>query len=191
MTNQLHLSFEFFAAKTDEGKKRVRTTCEKLAKFSPEFYSVTYGAGGSTRDTTKDLVTSIQQEGFEAAPHLSFGGDSRDEVLALIQSYKDAGINKLVALRGDLPSGIGGTKQLFMPMNWWHWFANIAVIILKSMLAPTQKFIPKQKAIARIFTGWVRSLKPAPTEPLLSTFIMRMPIFGLSMSALRPVLISR
>jgi len=112
MTNQLHLSFEFFAAKTDEGKKRVTTTCEKLAKFSPEFYSVTYGAGGSTRDTTKDLVTSIQQEGFEAAPHLSFGGDSRDEVLALIQSYKDAGINKLVALRGDLPSGIGGTKQL-------------------------------------------------------------------------------
>ena len=84
----------------------------KLAKFSPEFYSVTYGAGGSTRDTTKDLVTSIQQEGFEAAPHLSFGGDSRDEVLALIQSYKDAGVNKLVALRGDLPSGIGGTKQL-------------------------------------------------------------------------------
>ena len=78
----------------------------------PEFYSVTYGAGGSTRDTTKDLVTSIQQEGFEAAPHLSFGGDSRDEVLALIQSYKDAGVNKLVALRGDLPSGIGGTKQL-------------------------------------------------------------------------------
>lgn len=112
MTNKLHLSFEFFAAKTDEGKKKVKTTCEKLAKFSPEFYSVTYGAGGSTRDTTKDLVTSIQQEGFEAAPHLSFGGDSRDEVLALIQSYKDAGINKLVALRGDLPSGIGGTKQL-------------------------------------------------------------------------------
>jgi methylenetetrahydrofolate reductase (NADPH) len=112
MTNKLHLSFEFFAAKTDEGTQKVKTTCEKLDKYSPEFYSVTYGAGGSTRDTTKDLVTSIQQEGFEAAPHLSFGGDSRDEVLALIQSYKDAGINKLVALRGDLPSGIGGTKQL-------------------------------------------------------------------------------
>ena len=112
MTNKLHLSFEFFAAKTDEGKQKLKTTCSKLDKYSPEFYSVTYGAGGSTRDTTKDLVLSIQQEGYQAAPHLSFGGDSREEVLALVQSYKDAGINKLVALRGDLPSGIGGAKQL-------------------------------------------------------------------------------
>ena len=112
MTNKIHLSFEFFAAKTDEGKQKLKTTCSKLDKYSPEFYSVTYGAGGSTRDTTKDLVLSIQQEGYQAAPHLSFGGDSREEVLALVQSYKDAGINKLVALRGDLPSGIGGGKQL-------------------------------------------------------------------------------
>ena len=112
MTNKLHLSFEFFAAKTDEGKQKLKTTCSKLDKYSPEFYSVTYGAGGSTRDTTKDLVLSIQQDGYQAAPHLSFGGDSREEVLALVQSYKDAGINKLVALRGDLPSGIGGAKQL-------------------------------------------------------------------------------
>ena len=112
MTNKIHLSFEFFAAKTDEGKQKLKTTCSKLDKYSPEFYSVTYGAGGSTRDTTKDLVLSIQQEGYQAAPHLSFGGDSREEVLALVQSYKDAGINKLVALRGDLPSGIGGAKQL-------------------------------------------------------------------------------
>lgn len=57
-------------------------------------------------------MLSIQQDGYQAAPHLSFGGDSREEVLALVQSYKDAGINKLVALRGDLPSGIGGAKQL-------------------------------------------------------------------------------
>ena len=112
MTNKLQLSFEFFAAKTDEGKQKLKSTCNILDKYSPEFYSVTYGAGGSTRDTTKDLVLSIQQDGYQAAPHLSFGGDSREEVLALVQSYKDAGINKLVALRGDLPSGIGGAKQL-------------------------------------------------------------------------------
>ena len=57
MTNELHLSFEFFAAKTEEGKQRLKTTCEKLNKYCPEFYSVTYGAGGSTRDTTKDPVS--------------------------------------------------------------------------------------------------------------------------------------
>ena len=73
---------------------------------------MTYGAGGSTRDTTKNIVLSLQAEGYNAAPHLSFGGDAEQDVIELVQSYKDAGINKLVALRGDLPSGIGGTKQL-------------------------------------------------------------------------------
>jgi methylenetetrahydrofolate reductase (NADPH) len=112
MTNNPHISFEFFAAKTEEGRIKLKTTCHELDKFSPEFYSVTYGAGGSTRDTTKDLVLGIQADGYSAAPHLSVGGDSTEEVIELVQSYKDAGINKLVALRGDLPSGIGGTKQL-------------------------------------------------------------------------------
>ncbi|MCT2529462.1 methylenetetrahydrofolate reductase [SAR92 clade bacterium H921] len=112
MTNKLHLSFEFFAAKTEEGRQKLRITCDKLNQFGPEFYSVTYGAGGSTRETTKDLVLGIHREGYQAAPHLSVGGDSLEDVLRLVQSYKDAGINRLVALRGDLPSGIGGTKQL-------------------------------------------------------------------------------
>ena len=112
MTNNPHISFEFFAAKTPEGKQKLRATCAKLDIYNPEFYSVTYGAGGSTRDTTKDLVLDLQQDGYQSAPHLSFGGDSREDVLSLVQSYKDAGINKLVALRGDLPSGIGGSKQL-------------------------------------------------------------------------------
>jgi methylenetetrahydrofolate reductase (NADPH) len=112
MKNNPHISFEFFAAKTPEGRENLKTTCRELDKFSPEFYSVTYGAGGSTRDTTKDIVLDIQADGYAAAPHLSVGGDSQADVIELVQSYKEAGINKLVALRGDLPSGIGGTKQL-------------------------------------------------------------------------------
>lgn len=112
MMNSPHISFEFFAAKTAEGRQKLNNTCRELDKFSPEFYSVTYGAGGSTRDTTKDIILDIKANGYEAAPHLSVGGDSTEDVIALVQAYKDAGINKLVALRGDLPSGIGGTKQL-------------------------------------------------------------------------------
>ena len=112
MTNSPHISFEFFAAKTEEGIAKLKTTARELDKFNPEFYSVTYGAGGSTRDTTKHIVLSLQDDGYYAAPHLSFGGDTEQDVIGLVQSYKDAGINKLVALRGDLPSGIGGTKQL-------------------------------------------------------------------------------
>jgi methylenetetrahydrofolate reductase (NADPH) len=112
MKNNPHISFEFFAAKTPEGREKLKSTCRELDKFSPEFYSVTYGAGGSTRDTTKDIVLDIQADGYAAAPHLSVGGDSQADVIELVQSYKKAGVDKLVALRGDLPSGIGGTKQL-------------------------------------------------------------------------------
>ena len=112
MKNNPHISFEFFAAKTPEGRGKLKITFRELDKFSPEFYSVTYGAGGSTRDTTKDIVLDIQADGYAAAPHLSVGGDSQADVIELVQSYKKAGVDKLVALRGDLPSGIGGTKQL-------------------------------------------------------------------------------
>ena len=73
---------------------------------------MTYGAGGSTRGPTKQLVLDIQQQGYQAAPHLSFGGDSRDDILALVNAYQQAGITNLVALRGDLPSGVGATRQL-------------------------------------------------------------------------------
>ncbi len=112
MTNNPHISFEFFAAKTEEGIAKLKTTCRELDKFSPEFYSVTYGAGGSTRDTTKDIVLDIKANGYVSAPHLSVGGDKQSDIIDLVQSYKDVGITKLVALRGDLPSGVGGTKQL-------------------------------------------------------------------------------
>ena len=112
MTQTPHISFEFFAAKTEQGRKNLQTNCQKLSIFNPDFFSVTYGAGGSTRDTTKQLVLDIQQQGYQAAPHLSFGGDTQEAVLALIKEYQQAGITNLVALRGDLPSGIGGAGQL-------------------------------------------------------------------------------
>ena len=81
MATQPHISFEFFAAKTEQGRQKLQLTCEKLNRYNPEFFSVTYGAGGSTRDTTKQLVLDLQQQGYQAAPHLSFGGDSEATVL--------------------------------------------------------------------------------------------------------------
>ena len=107
-----HLSFEFFPPKTDQGKINLATTRQALGDFNPEFFSVTYGAGGSTRDTTMDQVAAIQADGFDVAPHISFGGNSETEVLELLNSYKAAGVRHLVALRGDLPSGMGGAAQL-------------------------------------------------------------------------------
>src|SRR5690606_25518642 len=110
--SQPRLSFEFFPARTDEGKTKLLKVRDELNQFDPDFFSVTYGAGGSTRDNTKDLVIQSIQAGVATAPHLSFGGDDEARMLELITEYKNAGVNRIVALRGDVPSGIGGGFQL-------------------------------------------------------------------------------
>ena len=104
------ISFEFFPPKTPQGREKLLANRDRLAAANPEYFSVTYGAGGSTRDNTKDIVKQINADGYAVAPHLSFGGDSEEAVLALLQEYKDLGVNRLVALRGDMPSGMGFTK---------------------------------------------------------------------------------
>ena len=99
------ISFEFFPPKTTEGVEKLRETLLQLAKFKPEFFSVTFGAGGSTRDRTMETVLEIQQEGFSAAPHISCVSSSKAEIRGLLQSYQAQGIKRLVTLRGDVPSG--------------------------------------------------------------------------------------
>ena len=99
------ISFEFFPPKTTEGVEELRETRLQLAKFKPEFFSVTFGAGGSTRDRTMETVLEIQQEGFSAAPHISCVSSSKAEIRALLQAYQAQGIKRLVTLRGDVPSG--------------------------------------------------------------------------------------
>ena len=103
--NTTTLSFEFFPPKTAEGMDNLRQTRTELAKFNPEFFSVTFGAGGSTRDRTMDTVLEIQQEGFQAAPHISCISSSKEEIHHLLHAYQAQGIKRLVALRGDVPSG--------------------------------------------------------------------------------------
>jgi methylenetetrahydrofolate reductase (NADPH) len=98
-------SFEFFPPKTEEGRANLRATTEQLAQLKPRFFSVTFGAGGSTRDGTYDAVHDIQAAGQAAAPHLSCVGSTRQNVRDILNGYKALGIRHLVALRGDLPSG--------------------------------------------------------------------------------------
>ena len=104
-TNKFGLSFEFFPPKTAEGMDKLRETRTQLAQFNPEFFSVTFGAGGSTRDRTMDTVLEIQREGFQAAPHISCISSSKAEICDLLHAYRAQGIKRLVALRGDIPSG--------------------------------------------------------------------------------------
>ncbi|MEQ8514296.1 MAG: methylenetetrahydrofolate reductase [NAD(P)H] [Chromatocurvus sp.] len=105
------ISFEFFPPKTAEGRTRLlEKTTPRLQELRPEFFSVTYGAGGSTRDNTLYIVTELARGGYDVAPHLSFGNDDDAAITALLDSYRDLGVNRIVALRGDLPSGIGGGR---------------------------------------------------------------------------------
>jgi len=98
-------SFEFYPPKTEEGAASLQLVHSKLAALKPDFFSVTFGAGGSTRDKTFDTVVDIQAKGIAAAPHLSCVASTKDNIRAILKSYQQHGIAKIVALRGDLPSG--------------------------------------------------------------------------------------
>ncbi|AKU10365.1 5,10-methylenetetrahydrofolate reductase [Azoarcus sp. CIB] len=101
------VSIEFFPPQTPEGDDKLRATRDKLARLKPAFFSVTYGAGGSTRERTFSTVKEIAAQGFEAAPHLSCIGSTRAGIREILADYTAAGIRRIVALRGDLPSGVG------------------------------------------------------------------------------------
>ena len=101
-----NISIEFFPPQTPEGVEKLRATRAELAKLHPEFFSVTYGAGGSTRERTFAIVREIASEGFDAAPHLSCIGSTRESIREILAEFKTAGIRRIVALRGDLPSGM-------------------------------------------------------------------------------------
>jgi len=105
-------SFEFFPPKTPAGRDKLRATWQALAKLKPRFFSVTFGAGGSTRAGTLDTVLEIRGAGHEAAPHLSCVASTREEIGAILDQYKASGIRQVVALRGDLPSGVAMAGEL-------------------------------------------------------------------------------
>jgi methylenetetrahydrofolate reductase (NADPH) len=103
----LPISLEFFPPKTPEGADKLRTARQQLYALKPEFCSVTFGAGGSTQDGTLQAVSEIMGEGVSAAPHLSCIGQTKDSIRERLAAYGAAGVKRIVALRGDLPSGYG------------------------------------------------------------------------------------
>lgn len=106
-------SFEFFPAKTEQGHEKLLSTYDELNKLSPAYFSVTYGAGGSTRSRTLDIVQALSARSeTEIAPHMSCIGDDKAQIAELLEFYKSLGIRRLVALRGDLPSGQVGMGEL-------------------------------------------------------------------------------
>ena len=110
-TDTSHFSIEFFPPRTPAGEEKLDIVHAELSKLGPEFFSVTYGAGGSTRDGTKRAVTRFREAGSRVAPHLSFGGSDEGDILKLLHEYKEAGIDRRVCLRGDAHSGMGSASR--------------------------------------------------------------------------------
>lgn len=110
-------SFEFFPPRTDEGAVKLRAVRERLSAVKPAFFSVTFGAGGSTKEGTWNTVMEIARAGQPVAPHISCIGTTREEVARLVNGYKAQGIRRMVALRGDLPSGAAGGTGDFAYAN--------------------------------------------------------------------------
>jgi methylenetetrahydrofolate reductase (NADPH) len=110
-SSQKNFSIEFFPPKTPEGVEKLRAVRARLAELKPKYFSVTFGAGGSTQQGTRDTVLEIRREGYDAAPHISCIGTSRDAIRSILAEYKSHGVKRLVALRGDLPSGFGGMSS--------------------------------------------------------------------------------
>ena len=112
MTKLVPISFEFFPSKTDVGAEKLKVVHQELQLLNPEFFSITYGAGGSTRERTLSTISDFNGKGTPVAPHLSCIGDDKARIAELLDIYKAQGIDRIVALRGDLPSGQVGLGEL-------------------------------------------------------------------------------
>lgn len=107
MSKKIDLSFEFFPPKTDAGQQKLLATAQQYQQLNPDYFSVTFGAGGSTRDNTLSTVFQVKQAtGIDTAPHISGIGSSQQQIAELLQQYQQNGVNRLVVLRGDIPSGM-------------------------------------------------------------------------------------
>src|SRR5690554_3855651 len=143
--SNIPVSFEFFPTKTNAGHEKLIAAAHVLAEQKPEFFSVTYGAGGSTRDRTQNTVLQLdQQVKVPTAPHLSCVGDSKEDLRQLLNEYREAGIHRIVALRGDLPSGMGRPRvNCVTPTSWWNSSARKPVITSPSRWLPIPNPTPR------------------------------------------------
>ena len=120
----MRLSYEFFPPRSDGGQASLLKVADQLDRFAPDFYSVTYGAGGSTRDGTRDTVNLLLRGGRHAAPHLSIGDDDASTVRHMLSDFREDGVQRIVALRGDVPSGAGGRKRTHNAEELVRWIRD-------------------------------------------------------------------
>ncbi|KPN71780.1 MULTISPECIES: methylenetetrahydrofolate reductase [NAD(P)H] [Neisseria] len=165
------LSFEFFPTRTPEGRAKQVITRKQLSQYAPDFFSCTSGAGGSTREGTMQTIQDILSEGIAAAPHLPCIGMQPQEVVDLLNEYKELGIRHIVALRGDIPSGMGaGMDGLF--------YANELVSLIKNEfgdhfhieVAAYPEFHPQARSAEDDLNNFVRKVKAGADSAITQYF---------------------
>ena len=164
------ISFEFFPPNTPVGDDKLKTVVQELGALQPEFFSVTYGAGGSTRDKTLATVSAIAKAGFAAAPHLSCVGSTRAGLEEILATYRALDIDRIVALRGDMPSGthLGGD---------FRYAADLVRFIRETQgpdwhieVAAYPEYHPEQRYAARDLTHYVDKVNAGATSSITQFF---------------------
>ena len=164
------ISFEFFPPNTPVGDQKLVDVVQQLGAVKPEFFSVTYGAGGSTREKTLSTVHAIAAAGFEAAPHLSCVGSTRDGIKEILAEYRSRNIHRLVALRGDMPSGTASSGE-------FHYAAELVKFIRETQggdwhieVAAYPEYHPEQRYAARDLAHYADKVKAGADSAITQFF---------------------
>ena len=164
------ISFEFFPPNTPVGDDKLKTVVQELGALKPEFFSVTYGAGGSTREKTHATVAAIAKAGFEAAPHLSCVGSTRDGLKEILATYRALDIRRIVALRGDMPSGTHMAGD-------FRYAAELVAFIRETQgpdwhieVAAYPEYHPEQRYAARDLAHYVDKVKAGASSSITQFF---------------------
>ena len=170
MSTATPVSFEFFPPNTPVGDAKLKDVVQRLGEVKPEFFSVTYGAGGATRDKTLDTVSAIAAAGFEAAPHLSCVGSTRESIAEILATYRTQGIRRLVALRGDLPSGTATAGEFRYASELVSFIRETQGPDWHIEVAAYPEYHPQQRYAARDLQHYVHKVKAGASAAITQFF---------------------
>ena len=170
-TNQkTPVSFEFFPPNTPVGAEKLKTVVQELSSLQPQYFSVTYGAGGSTRDKTLATVSQIAAMGFEAAPHLSCVGSTRENIAEILATYRAQNIRRVVALRGDLPSGTATAGEFRYAAELVRFIRETQGADWKIEVAAYPEYHPQQRYAAKDLQHFADKMKAGADEAITQFF---------------------
>jgi methylenetetrahydrofolate reductase (NADPH) len=164
------ISFEFFPPNTPVGDEKLKGVVQELGALGPEFFSVTYGAGGSTREKTLATVSAIAAAGFEAAPHLSCVGSTREGIAAILDTYRAQRIRRVVALRGDMPSGAVMAGEFRFAADLVRFIRETQGSDWQIEVAAYPEYHPGQRYAARDLQHYVDKVKAGASASITQFF---------------------